>query len=241
MTITVRKLGTTEYLAALTQMRAFISDRAAQPAGSGDELWLTEHPPVFTMGFASRREHLRRPGDIAVVETERGGQVTYHGPGQIVAYLLLDLRRRKLGVRELVCRLESAVMECLAGCGIVAIRMEGAPGIFVARHQVQNHERDGAQDTRLRQARETCGVAAPAGLRLAKIASIGLKVTRGFTWHGLALNGRMDLEPFSRIDPCGYPGLEVTDVATEAADGLQSGLALLADRLAQALVTSIEG
>ena len=218
MPITVRRLGTTPYLETLERMRDFTRERAADRGAVGaigaigDELWLTEHPPVFTMGFASRREHLLATGDIPVVETERGGQVTYHGPGQVLAYLLLDLRRRKLGVRELVCRLEAGVIACLAGYGVAAVRKPGAPGIYVAR-----------------------------GESVAKIASIGLKISRGFTWHGLALNGRMDLEPFSRIDPCGYPGLLVTDLAREASTDLPIEPQALARRLAAALVDAIGG
>jgi lipoyl(octanoyl) transferase len=212
MTITVRRLGTTPYPQALERMRAFIRARTADPAAVADELWLTEHPSVFTTGFASRGEHLLDTGDIPVIETERGGQVTYHGPGQVLAYLLLDLRRRKLGARELVCRIEAGVIDCLAGYGVAALRKPGAPGIYVARDP---------------------GVA--------KIASIGLKISRGLTWHGLALNGRMNLEPFTRIDPCGYPGLEMTDVATEAGVDFPADPEVLADRLAAALVDAIEG
>lgn len=212
MTITVRRLGTTPYLETLARMRAFTRERIANPASFGDELWLTGHPPVFTMGFASRSEHLLDTGDIPVIETERGGQVTYHGPGQVLAYLLLDLRRRKLRVRDLVCRIEAGVIDCLAGFGVAAFRQPGAPGLYVAREQ-----------------------------GCAKIASIGLKVSRGFTWHGLALNARMDLEPFTRIDPCGYPGLQMTDVAREAGTDFPADPAALADRLAAALVDAIEG
>ena len=218
--ITVRRLGTTPYLQALERMRAHTRGRIANPVAGGDEVWLTEHPPVFTLGFASRSEHLLRTGNIEVVQTERGGQVTYHGPGQIVAYLLLDLRRRKLGVRELVCRLETGVIECLASYGVAAVRRVGAPGLYVLR-------RNDGDD--------------PEVPKIAKIASIGLKVSRGFTWHGVALNGRMDLEPFSRIDPCGYRGLEMTDVAREANTNFPIELDLLAERLATGLVRAIEG
>jgi lipoyl(octanoyl) transferase len=213
--LAVRRLGTTAYGETLERMRAHVGRRATDPAAVGDELWLTEHPPVFTLGFASRNQHLLNTGDIPVVETERGGQVTYHGPGQVVAYLLLDLRRRKLGVRELVCRLETGIIACLAGYGIAGLRKPDAPGIYIA-------------------GRGSGAAAAPA-----KIASIGLKVSRGFTWHGVALNGRMDLEPFSRIDPCGYPGLRMTDVHREAAAGVTVEAADLADRLADALVHAI--
>ncbi|HZH07667.1 MAG TPA: lipoyl(octanoyl) transferase LipB [Lautropia sp.] len=215
--ITVRELGVTAYSDALERMRRHVAARAADRDAMGDEIWLTEHPPVFTLGFASRPEHLRTPGTIAVVETERGGQVTYHGPGQVVAYALLDLRKRKLGVRSLVCRLEEGIIRCLAGYGIAAVRRPGAPGIYVR--------------PRLPEA-----TTSPA-----KIASIGLKVSRGLTWHGVALNGLMDLEPFSRIDPCGYPGQVMTDVAHEADPGVPVDPRDLAQRLASELVGAIEG
>jgi len=215
--IRVRELGVTEYRDSLERMRRQVAERTAGRDAAGDELWLTEHPPVFTLGFASRREHLREPGDIAVVETERGGQVTYHGPGQVVAYLLLDLRRRRLGVRELVDRLEGGIIRCLSDYGIAGLRRPGAPGIFV---------------------KPDCQQATPG---LAKIASIGLKVSRGFTWHGIALNGSMDLEPFSRIDPCGYSGQMMTDVARQAGARISVEVDDLGRRLASALVQAIEG
>jgi lipoyl(octanoyl) transferase len=202
----------------------------------GDELWLTDHPPVYTLGFASRPEHLREVGGIPVVTTERGGQVTYHGPGQVVAYLLLDLRARGIGVRELVCRIEAGVIHCLAGYGIRAFRRDGAPGIFVAR--TGGNGDDGDNDhTRPKQ-----GPGRGPDLHdVAKIASIGLKVSRGFTWHGVALNGDMDLEPFDRIDPCGFAGLRMTDVRREAAPDSQVRFDDLSDRLGAALVESIGG
>ena len=221
MTIRVRRLGMTAYLDTLERMRAFTLERQADPGGVDDELWLTEHPPVYTLGFAGRREHLHAPGDIPVVQTERGGQVTYHGPGQILAYPLLDLRRRRLGARELVCRLETGMIRCLAGCGIAAIRRPGAPGIYVER----------------------TSAAGPGGStgEPVKIGSIGLKISRGFTWHGLSLNCRMDLTPFTRIDPCGYEGLEMTDVFKEAGTHFNANPIELGDRLAGELVAAIEG
>lgn len=225
--ITVRRLGITPYLETLERMRSFIFKRIADPLAAGDELWLTEHPPVFTLGFASRIEHLLNPGDIPVIGTERGGQVTYHGPGQIIAYLLLDLRRRKLGVRQLVCRLEAGAIDCLTSYGIAAFRKASSPGIYVSRRAV------GVSCVSRGVAGDDSGIA--------KIASIGLKISRGFTWHGIALNGRMDLEPFTRINPCGYPGLETTDVFTEAGTDFPVDAGVLPDRLAAALVRAIEG
>jgi lipoyl(octanoyl) transferase len=144
-----------------------------------DELWLVEHEPVFTLGQAGKPEHVLAAGDIPVVHVDRGGQVTYHGPGQIVAYPLLDLRRLHVGVRELVRRIEQAIIDTLAEWNIQARRRDGAPGVYVAE---------------------------------AKIAALGLRVRRGCTFHGLAFNIAMDLEPFRRINPCGYAGLQVTQM-----------------------------
>jgi len=178
----VRNLGRQPYASVWAAMKALTS---ARDASSADELWLVEHDPVFTQGLAGRPEHLLNPGNIPVVQTDRGGQVTYHGPGQVVAYPLLDLPRRKTGVRQLVKGLEQAVINQLAGLGVAAGRKEKAPGVFV----------DGA-----------------------KIASIGLKVRRGCTYHGLAFNIDMDLTPFSFINPCGFAGLHMTQVA-DCVDG----------------------
>src|SRR3569623_154265 len=151
--------------------------------GTAAEIWWVEHPPVFTVGMNGKPEHLLAPGNIPVVHIDRGGQVTYHGPGQIVIYPLLDLRRLRLGVRELVSGLEQAVIAVLAGYGIDAVGRRGAPGVYV----------DGA-----------------------KIAALGLRVRRGCCYHGLSLNVAMDLEPFGRINPCGYPGLPVTQMSALA-------------------------
>ena len=234
--IALRRLGTTAYPGALERMRRVTRARI-DGERYGDEIWLTDHPPVYTLGFASRPEHLRDIGDVPVVTTERGGQVTYHGPGQAVAYLLLDLRARGIGVRELVCRIEAGVIACLAGYGIRAFRRDGAPGIFVARADgvVARH---GGDMPRL--PATTRGRAPDLG-DVAKIASIGLKVSRGFTWHGVALNGDMDLTPFDRIDPCGFAGLRMTDVRREAPPGTEVRFADLSDRLGAALVGSIGG
>ena len=181
--IILRELGCRPYLDTLDAMRAFTDARTAH---TPDELWLVEHPPVFTLGLAAKREHLLAPGEIPVVATERGGQVTYHGPGQVLAYLLLDLHRRRLGVRELVERIEAATIALLADHGVRAVRHAGAPGVYID----PAHPAHGG----------------------AKIAALGLKVRRGCTFHGAALNVAMDLEPFSRINPCGYASLRVTDL-----------------------------
>jgi len=157
-------------------MQAFTD---ARDADTPDELWLVEHDPVFTLGQAGKPEHVLAPGDIPVVPVDRGGQVTYHGPGQLVAYPLLDLRRLGIGVRELVQRIEQSVIDTLATWGIEARRRDGAPGIYVGA---------------------------------AKIMALGLRVRRGCSFHGLAFNVDMDLEPYARINPCGYQGLAVTQV-----------------------------
>ncbi|MFN3593914.1 MAG: lipoyl(octanoyl) transferase LipB [Thiobacillaceae bacterium] len=160
-------------------MQAFTAGRRPD---TPDELWLVEHPPVFTLGQAGRREHLLRDIGVPVVAIDRGGQVTYHGPGQAVVYVLLDLRRRGYGVKELVRRLEQAVIDLLSGHGIAGTRLEGAPGVYVA-------QADG---------------------RLAKLAALGLRVRNGCTYHGLALNVDLDLAPFAAINPCGHAGMPVT-------------------------------
>lgn len=159
--------------------RAMQSLTAARDATSVDEIWWLEHDPVFTLGQAGRWEHVLLPGEIPVIPVDRGGQVTYHGPGQLVVYPLLDLRRLGIGPRELVFRLEQAVIDTLAAWGIAGERRSGAPGVYV---------------------------------RGAKIMALGLRIRRGASYHGIALNVNMDLEPFSRIDPCGLRGLQVTQV-----------------------------
>ena len=169
----VRRLGRADYQPTWRAMQAF-TDRRDE--NTDDELWLVEHPPVFTQGQAGKAEHVLAPGDIPVIQVDRGGQVTYHGPGQIVAYPLVDLKRLGVGVREFVHRIEEAIIRVLARYDVRGERMEGAPGIYV----------DGD-----------------------KIASLGLRVRRGCTFHGLAFNIDMDLEPFSRINPCGFEGLRV--------------------------------
>ncbi|MGA9422448.1 MAG: lipoyl(octanoyl) transferase LipB [Rhodanobacteraceae bacterium] len=172
----VRRLGRQPYAPVWQAMQAFTDRRDAHTA---DELWVLEHDPVFTLGQAGRWEHVVAPGDIPVLAVDRGGQVTYHGPGQIVGYPLLDLRRLGIGVRELVGRIEQAIIETLERWNIVAERRDGAPGVYVGG---------------------------------SKIAALGLRVRRGCTFHGLAFNVAMDLEPFQRINPCGYQGLQVTQV-----------------------------
>ncbi|MEK0361086.1 lipoyl(octanoyl) transferase LipB [Pseudomonas sp. CBC3] len=173
----VRELGLLEYQLAWQAMQRFTNERG--PA-TGDEIWLLQHPPVFTQGQAGKAEHLLLPGDIPVIQADRGGQVTYHGPGQLVCYLLLDVRRLGIGVRDLVSRIEQSLIELLASYDVQAISKPDAPGVYVGG---------------------------------AKIASLGLRIRNGRSFHGLALNVDMDLEPFGRINPCGYAGMAMTQLA----------------------------
>jgi lipoyl(octanoyl) transferase len=175
--VITRWLGRVDYEPTVLAMQRFTAERTAD---TEDELWLLEHPPVFTLGMAADRAHLLLPGDIPVVQTDRGGQVTYHGPGQLVIYPLVDVRRLGLSVRALVMLLEQIVIDYVAGFGIVARGRRDAPGVYV----------DGR-----------------------KLASLGLRIRRGAAYHGLAFNVNMDLTPFSRINPCGITGLEVTQLA----------------------------
>lgn len=196
----LKRLGRVDYLAAYEAMRAFTEARRAD---TPDELWICEHPPVFTQGLAGKPEHLLQPGSIPVVATNRGGQVTYHGPGQVVAYPLVDLRRAGYFVKEYVYRLEEAVIRTLAGCGVTGHRVAGAPGIYVRLDDPFSHE----------------ALTGPAPADdpfrgLGKIAALGIKVSRNSTYHGVALNVAMDLQPFTWINPCGYAGLKTVDLST---------------------------
>jgi lipoyl(octanoyl) transferase len=175
-TAIVRDLGRQPYEPVWRAMQRFTDVR---DEASLDEVWVVEHDPVFTLGQAGKPEHVLMPGDIPVLHVDRGGQVTYHGPGQVVVYPLLDLKRLKIGVRDYVHRIEQAVIDTLAEWNIVAARRDGAPGVYVND---------------------------------AKVAALGIRVRRGCTFHGLAFNAAMDLEPFHRINPCGYAGLQVTSV-----------------------------
>jgi lipoyl(octanoyl) transferase len=173
----VRHLGLVEYEPTWRAMQRFTEER---DPGTPDEIWFLEHPPVFTLGVSANRAHLLAPGDIPVVQIDRGGQVTYHGPGQLVVYPLMDLRRAALGVREFVSALERAVIDLAAEYGIAAESRREAPGVYVAGR---------------------------------KLASIGVRVRRGGSYHGLALNVALDLGPFARINPCGYAGLRMTQLS----------------------------
>ena len=204
----VRVLGLVDYAETLAKMQAF--SRGNMAAG-GEELWLCEHAPVFTLGAAGRREHVLAPGDIPLVPTDRGGQVTYHGPGQVVAYPLIDLRARGFFVKEYVYRLEEAIIRTLADVGLTGHRVAGAPGVYVRLADPAGHAL-----LPQRPQRQEPGAPPPAPdfSGVGKIASIGLKVSGARAWHGVALNVAMDLAPFARINPCGYAGLQVVDLAS---------------------------
>ena len=175
--VNIRSLGLTEYSETFEEMKTFTKSRTPDTI---DEIWVTEHQPVFTQGIAGKEEHILVPGEIPIVLSDRGGQVTYHGPGQVMAYLLFDLRRKKVLVRELVFKIEQAIICALRELAINGERLAGAPGIYV--------------DSK-------------------KIASLGLRVSRGCSYHGLSLNVDMDLEPFERINPCGLKDIGVTQVS----------------------------
>ena len=181
----IRQLGIRDYQSTCNDMRRFTNDRHG---GTEDELWCLEHPPVYTLGLGGKQAHVISPGNIPVIKTDRGGQVTYHGPGQLIVYCLLDLHRRGLGIRAFVRLLEQSVIDMLAGLDLYAERKEGAPGVFTNN---------------------------------GKIAALGIRIRKGCCYHGLALNVDLDLAPFQGIDPCGYPGLEVTRLQDE---GIEIGV-----------------
>ena len=183
--VNIKHSGMVDYVSTWQEMKDFT---LARTKNTFDEIWLLQHPPVYTLGVAGKRKHLLKNNGISVVRTDRGGQITYHGPGQIVAYLLLDIRRLKLGVRELVRQMEGAVIDLLEEYSIDTNVRKDAPGVYVEN---------------------------------AKIAALGLKIKNGCCYHGIALNVDMDLTPFSAINPCGYPGLEITQTSDlEISDGL---------------------
>ena len=213
MPIDIQLRGRLNYLPTVEEMQVFTASRSAQ---TGDALWLCEHPPVFTQGLAGKSNHVLAPGDIPVVQTNRGGQVTYHGPGQVVAYPLLDLRRTGYFVKEYVHRLEEAAIRSLWHFGVIGHRVAGAPGIYVRLDDPGSHallpQRPQRRPDNLATGKPSQAV--PDFTGLGKIAALGIKVSRNCTYHGLALNVAMDLEPFSRIDPCGYAGLKTVDLST---------------------------
>jgi len=195
----VKVLGPVAYGVAFDAMRAFTAGRTDD---ADDEIWLCEHPPVFTQGIAGRDEHVLDAGAIPVVRSDRGGQVTYHGPGQVVGYALVDLKRLGIYVKEYVFRLEQALIKTLATFAVTGHRVRGEPGVYVRLDAPSGHAL----------LQPTSGGDRFAGL--GKIAAIGVKVSRHRTYHGVALNVAMDLAPFARIDPCGHPGLTTIDLST---------------------------
>lgn len=199
--IVVRSLGLQEYEPLWRKMQSFTASRSASTA---DEIWFTEHPPVFTLGLNASREHLLAPGNIPVIQVDRGGQVTYHGPGQLMIYPLIDLQRARLGVRSIVTALEQTVVDLAADFGIDARSRSDAPGVYV-QHK--------------------------------KIASVGLRVRRGSSYHGMALNIDLDLQPFSRINPCGFSDLEVTNLSSL---GVSESLSKIQERVQQHLLQHLQ-
>ncbi|HSW07780.1 lipoyl(octanoyl) transferase LipB [Aquabacterium sp.] len=215
-------LGRRPYAETEQAMRDFTAARDEQ---TPDEIWLVEHEPVYTQGLAGKPEHVLNPGGIPVVATNRGGQVTYHGPGQVVAYPLIDLRRLGIYVKEYVYRLEHCVLKVLEAQGLTGHRVAGAPGIYVRLDDPRSH----------------AALTGPAPgddpfRGLGKIAALGIKVSRHCSYHGVALNVAMDLSPFERINPCGYPGLRTIDLATL---GVSSSWAAIAQQLGDRLATHL--
>jgi lipoyl(octanoyl) transferase len=217
VSIGIYHLGRVDYEPTYAAMQAFTDERHQQKSGKIDlkppyllldQLWICEHNPVFTQGLAGKTEHILNAGDIPIVQSNRGGQVTYHGPGQVVAYPMIDLKAAGYFVKEYVYRIEEAVIRTLAHFGVTGHRVAGAPGIYVRLDDPSSH----AQLPQRPQKNAVTDVINFTGL--GKIAALGIKVSRHFTYHGVALNVAMDLEPFSRINPCGYSGLLTVDLST---------------------------
>jgi lipoyl(octanoyl) transferase len=207
MPFLVKHLGLTEYASSYEAMRTFTKER---DASTSDEIWVLQHPPVFTLGLAGDAKNLHSPSEqIPLIEVDRGGEITYHGPGQIVIYLLLDLKRLGIFVKELVSRIEQALIDTLADFGIQAHRLKGAPGIYISQQTGVSEEWFGA-----------------------KVAALGLKVSKSCSYHGLALNVATDLDAFSRIHPCGYEGLKTVDMQSL---GIKDNIDIISERLLEHL------
>jgi lipoyl(octanoyl) transferase len=220
----LRQLGRQDYAPLYQAMQDFTAQR---DASTDDIIWVCEHPPTFTQGLAGKADHLLAPGDIPVVATNRGGQVTYHGPGQVVAYPLIDLQRAGYFVKEYVFRLEEAVIRTLRAFNVTGHRVRGAPGIYVLLDDPASHAR---------LATSLSSDAAPDFTGLGKIAALGIKVSRHCTYHGVSLNVAMDLSPFDRINPCGYAGLRTVDLSTIGVSvSWQEAAELLGTKLVAAL------
>lgn len=201
--VVFKALGQQAYQDTWEAMQAFTINRDASQV---DECWLLQHDPVYTLGQAGKREHIHNTHGIEVVKTDRGGQVTYHGPGQLVAYLLLDIKRRKMGIRQLVDIIEQGIIEVLGSYGISAATRKGAPGVYVGEE---------------------------------KIAALGLRIKHGCSYHGLSLNVDMDLDPFAWINPCGYPGMAVTQIKDQVTDAADDLLPDVQERLEKVLAASL--
>jgi lipoyl(octanoyl) transferase len=236
MTLLAKSLGQVDYWPTYEAMQAFTAER---DESTTDELWICEHYPVYTQGLAGKSEHIYNPGSIPVVQTNRGGQVTYHGPGQVVAYPLMDLKRAGYFVKEYVYRIEESVIRTLLHFGITGHRVAGAPGIYVRLDDPTGHAL--LPQRPMKVGPDKTGAEPPAHHRadpdftgLGKIGALGIKVSRNCTYHGVALNVAMDLEPYSRINPCGYQALKTVDLSTigvsvswqEAADVLAQKLSV---------------
>ncbi len=232
--IVVKTLGLVDYASTVQAMREFTEARRAHGAYGADalngadwpdEIWLCEHPPVYTQGLAGKADHVLNPGSIPVVQTNRGGQVTYHGPGQVVAYPLIDLKRAGYFVKEYVYRLETAVIQTLDQFGITGHRVTGAPGIYVRLADPGAHA-------------ALTGPTDPAHAfdGLGKVAALGIKVSRHCTYHGVALNVAMDLQPYAGINPCGYAGLATVDLATL---GVSTDWPTVAERFGERLIAHL--
>ena len=223
----VKHRGTLDYAQSLQEMQDFTARRNEH---TPDEIWLCQHPPVFTQGLAGKPEHLLLAGDIPLIASNRGGQITFHGPGQVVAYALIDLKRAGYFVKEYVYRIEDAVLKTLAHVGVTGHRVAGAPGIYVRPNAPFDHARLPSRP----QHGQSEG--SPDFTGLAKIAALGVKVSRHCAYHGVALNVHMDLSPFERINPCGYAGLATTDLFTI---GVEVSWQDMADVLGSKLATSL--
>ena len=233
----IKLLGRVDYLPTYEAMQAFTDERNQQNSGQidlqpvnllPDQLWICEHNPVFTQGLAGNAEHILNAGDIPIIQTNRGGQVTYHGPGQVVAYPLVDLKRAGYFVKEYVYRIEEAVIRTLAHFNVTGHRVAGAPGIYVRLDDPSSHamlaQRPQKNDANDKEPINFIG--------LGKIAALGIKVSRHCTYHGVALNVSVDLEPFSRINPCGYAGLQTVDLRSLGFDvALEEAQQVLAAQL----------
>lgn len=231
MNFQVKVIRPAPYQDTYDAMRAFT---AARTSDTPDEIWLCEHPPVYTLGLAGKPEHVLAAHHIPVIQTDRGGQVTYHGPGQIVAYILMDMRRCNYYVRDYVRRVEQAVINTLQPHGVHGFLIPGAPGVYV-----HTHSQEDGQNPALLPLLSSDTPQSPDFTHAAKIAALGVKVTRHCTYHGVSLNLHMDLQPFQRINPCGYAGLKVTDFYTMGVPITPNSWEQVATQLSEQLIRTL--